>query len=636
MNLSNTAKQYAHSGTKLNIIEFAEKSQGLGLKLFPTQKFHLKLFDKVPLDSTTKNIEIRDKFNEKPLYNLTEVEYYKFLWDEGRISMQYDDYWNTDLIQILLAIGRRGTKSTTISIYVAYKLYEILNQYHPQDYFKILPNDPMVVTMAALGEKNANKLFGKFAGIIRPSPFFKPYMLEEPITTELKIWSRYDLDHIDERKGGAHTHSITVTAVPNTPGVRGDNNIFALMDEYAHFNSSGSSTRDKPLDEAIYEALTPSVTGFKHPDGRPFGMTLIFSSPNGKKGNFYKECKMAFEMGSENGVLAIQAPTWETNPSISPKYLKSQYRRNPMSYLQEFGAEFIDGGVNWLTDLGAFYSSFDKKLIPMVKYGRQEKVYFLGVDFALSNDGTAATICHYDPLYEEKREDFLDEAFSYNEKLGELFEKQNFIINGKYVIDNTEVRYAGQPPYEEDTVLPIDSVLNWIRDLYKSFPIQYGIYDQWSGEIIKQLVENKGITRFEMVQHNAMVNDSEAKLFSMLLHGYKLKMPYVITMAKELLNLKGHIRANHLIKVEAPEGSEFHDDTYDSISRALYICHAYNNKDKSILGVSPGLFGNAQLIRRGVIESQSRSSRGRAGSTSMRNPKNLFMNRMTKTPVGRR
>jgi hypothetical protein len=116
-----------------------------------------------------------------------------------------------------------------------------------------------------------------------------------------------------------------------------------------------------------------------------------------------------------------------------------------------------------------------------------------------------------------------------------------------------------------------------------------------------------------------------------------MKMPYIQTVAKEFLNLKCQIKANQLIKVEAPSGSNFHDDTFDSANRSLYICHGYHNKNKTILGVSSGLFGHAQLVKRSYLHNQSNSNRGRAGSNLMRNPNiAAHMNKMVRLPAGGR
>lgn len=598
MSLASAAKRYSSKKSDLNVLEFAEDSQGLRVKLFPTQRFFLKLFDKISLDNKIKTIEIKDRFNKKVLNKLTEVDYYQYLFDEGRISLSYDDYYNSEFIQFMLSMGRRGTKSTTICIWVAHKLYKLLNIYHPQEYFEIISSDSMNITMTALGQDNANKLFKKFYGIIKNSSFFKPYILEKPSTNHLKIWTQYDLDHIKSKiNPGAHSNSIDIFSLPNTPGVRGDNNIYVIMDEFAHFMNATKSTRDKPMDVLIFEALTPSVAGFKNKDDSPFGRTLILSSPNGKKGMFYSEYDSAFKLGVESGILALRAPTWETNPKISPIYLEKQYARNALIYSQEFGAEFIEGGDRWIKELGKFYACFSNKLDHLRHTGECDKKYFLGLDFALSNDGTAAVVSHYEKNYEVKAEDFPIEVFSYNEPLKKYFDQNEVLVCPKIVIDYAEVRYAGQSPWENYEVLMIDEVLDWVQNLYLFWPIQYGIYDQWSGEIINQMIKSRGIPRLEMINHTMALNDSMFKLFAMCMYQGQLLMPWWKGLEKELLALQCYIKNQGVIKVEAPPGPKNHDDLFSALIRSTYLCYSYIKKNKVLATSMPLLFKDGKLIK---------------------------------------
>jgi intein/homing endonuclease len=68
----------------------------------------MKLYYKIPLDTVNKTIVVRDKFNERTLYNLTEQEYLELLYNEGRCNIKYiDDKPRNELV---LIIGRRGSK----------------------------------------------------------------------------------------------------------------------------------------------------------------------------------------------------------------------------------------------------------------------------------------------------------------------------------------------------------------------------------------------------------------------------------------------------------------------------------------------------------------------------------------------
>jgi hypothetical protein len=598
LSIANKAKKYSLNTTDLNVIEFSEDLRGSNISLLPSQKFILKLFDKIPLNDKEKTIEIKDQFARKILRTLTEREYYEFLIDENRISISYDNYYNSEWIQYILAMGRRGSKSTTICLWVAHKLYKLLNIYRPQEYFNIISSDSMCVTLVALGQNNANKLFKKMYGIIKNTAFFKPFLLEKPSSNHLRIWTQYDLDNIKSKSSpGAHSNSMDIFAMPNSPGVRGDNNMFAIMEEFAHYISPIKSSIEKSLDESIYEAMTPSVSGFKNPDGTPFGKTIILSSPNGEKGKFFKEFDSSFKLGISSSSLALRAPTWETNPIVSSIYLEKMYNTSPITFFQEYGADFVKGGDRWIKELGKFYACFDKRLDYKRFAGEFSKKYFLGVDYALSNDGTAMVVSHYEPNYLMRKEDFPLEVFSYNEELSHYFENNESLVSPRIVIDYAEVRYAKSPPWEDHDVLLIDEVLDWTEHMFERWPIQCGIYDQWSGEIINQMLSSRGLKRLEMLNHTVAINDSMYKLFSMCMHQIQLAMPYHPAIEKELLALQVEIRNQGVIKVAAAPGPKNHDDLFSALIRSIYLCYSYIKKNKIISSSLPMLFKEGRLMK---------------------------------------
>jgi hypothetical protein len=598
VSIASKAKKYSLNSTDLDVIDFSKDPRGLNISLLPPQKFILKLFDKIPLNDKEKIIEIKDQFARKVLRTLTEREYYEFLMDEDRISIPYEDYYASEWIQYILTMGRRGSKSTTVCLWVAHKLYKLLNIYRPQEYFGIIPSDSMCVTLVALGQNNANKLFKKMYGIIKNAAFFKPFLLEKPSSNHLRIWTQYDLDNIKSKSSpGAHSNSIDIFAMPNSPGVRGDNNMFAIMEEFAHYLSPIKSSVEKSLDESIYEAMTPSVSGFKNSDGTPFGKTIILSSPNGERGKFFKEFDSSFKLGVSSSSLALRAPTWETNPIVSSIYLEKMYNTSPSTFFQEYGAEFIRGGDRWIKEFGKFYACFDRRLDPKRFSGEFVKKYFLGVDYALSNDGTAIVVSHYEPEYSMCKEDFPSEVFSYNEKISLYFEENEFLISPRIVIDYAEVRYAGSPPWEDHDVLLIDEVLDWTESIFKQWPIQCGIYDQWSGEIISQMLTSRGLKRLEMLNHTALLNDSMYKLFYSCLNQIQIVMPYYPILEKELLALQVDIRNQGVIKVAAPSGSKNHDDLFSSLIRSVYLCYSYIKKNKVLSSSLPMLFKSGKLMK---------------------------------------
>jgi hypothetical protein len=598
--IADQARRFVKSDTSLSILEFAESKQGIGEKLLPAQRFVLKVMEKEALDDEDAYIPIRDQFNRHIIRMVTEHGFYKMLREEGRFSMDYDVYVESQTVQFQFCMGRRASKTTMVAIWVAYQLYKILNIAHPQAYFGIMSQDPMSITMTALGEESATKLFARLANIINKAPFFRRYLLEPPGQAYLRLWTQNDLSRItDTSRPPTNSNSITVRAATNSPALRGDNNLFVVADEFAHFGV-GSTLKEKGPDEVIYEALAPSISGFKHPDGTPFGRALFLSSPNGKQGKFWKDFDDAFRLGPDSYTLAIQCATWEINGTIPPAFLMKEYNKSPASYEQEYGAKFGVGGVGWLRDLGKFYTSLDNRLSCLTPLGTYGKTYFLGLDFALSNDGTAATIAHWEPYYDEPFDSLPPEAAAYwkdsedpenlelklsDEGYYELFQAGR--PKGRVVVDYTEVRYAGKAPYEHRTTLLLDDVLDWIGELFDRWPISKGVFDQWSGEIIRQMVDQRPYgRRLEMISYTQQSNDSMYKLFSQLLHEGSLKMPSDDpTLMEELLSLRVENKGKGMIKVEVPS-SRGHDDRFDSLIRAVQLAYLHKSNNPVVGGVS--------------------------------------------------
>jgi hypothetical protein len=616
------------------IAEFVTSPAGLNQSIFPSQRFFLKVFEKEELDATVEDIEIRDKFNEKVLYRLSERGYYDFMRSEGRFSLDYETYCASETVQLLLLMGRRASKSTMVGMWIATKLGQLLMHDRPQDYFGIVTSDRMNVSLTALGEDNAVKLFGKLASLIKAAPYFKPYLLEPPASASMKIWTRHDLDTLREKRlksDDAHTNSINITAQANTPGVRGDNNIFCVLEEFCHFNQSKSAQKgEKQLDERIYESLAPSVSGFRGPDGRAYGKTLIISSPNGQVGKGYFEYENAFNAGADSYSLAMAAPTWEVNPLVGSAFLKKEYRSSPSTYDQEYGAKILSGGMAWLRDLGAFYAAPIKDAPMEPPVGRIDRTYYCGIDFALSNDATAVAICHYEPFYRDNPDEYIPEAFAYNPGQDWV---ETETPRGVYVVDYVGERFAGKPPFENQSTLLIDDVLDWIEYLFKVWPIAGGVYDQWSGELIRQLIEKRGMGRkLTMLNMTEAANDSLAKLFSECLHDRRLKIPGYKPLLQNLLRLQVEHRPRNIVKIEAPAGG--HDDDYDAISRALWMCHSAVNRN-FVLGGNKVDVRLGPAVEGGLSFSQVRDERSyravqdKIHQTGMglRNPKAL-MNRM--------
>ena len=150
----------------LDIVTFAESKLGLGITLRPAQKFILKLFFMLSLsdDKNYNCIPVKDKFNEKLLYEFSEVEFFKFLYKEDRINISYGEYEELrasgfTYTEIIFLIGRRGSKTVMTSVLTSYMLYLLLNLEDPHKFFNILHSDDIGIALSSNRAAGAERQF---------------------------------------------------------------------------------------------------------------------------------------------------------------------------------------------------------------------------------------------------------------------------------------------------------------------------------------------------------------------------------------------------------------------------------------------------------------------------------------------
>jgi hypothetical protein len=543
-----------------NIIEFAEAPWGLGMgatpelpPLFPAQKFIFKCIYNIPLlDNDDHSIIIKDHFNEKERFRFNEMEYLNYLWNEGRINVKEitgqikDTRPNT-----LLAIGRRGLKTSSIAILVAYETYKLLKRFSPQVYYKIMPDDEIRISCIATSKEQASELFRRITGHLDRSEFFKRYRCR-PTLDYMQLSTERDLELY-----GNNRPSLRIVAAPcSGRTILGHNNIIAIIDEMAHFFEAATS--DDKSDYNVYEAVTPSVAKFNSPEGEPQGRVICISSPYTRSGKFYDLYQRASDPDC-NDLLMIQAPTWEIDYTLAPKYLRAKYIENPITFDTEFGAQFSDRVSSWIEN----EQVLKLNVIPGLKLksiSRDQLPHFMGVDIGMKNDGTAVVICHI------IRQDTPNGPRDCIE------------------IDCAEVRYAEK---EGKEYFQPEELGEWLASFVNKFFIIKGVMDQYYGYAIIPVLHELGVKQVQAVQ---MGRDFNSKIYQNLMSkmlGGTLRIPEGedhieeghrskdIALVSELLKLQAVRHSKYLIEVQAPEAKGLHDDLSDAFARAVYLATEY-------------------------------------------------------------
>lgn len=552
----------------LSILEFATSSSGLALTLFPAQIFLFKIFYKIPLSNDIKENEIiiKDNFNEQVLHRFNEVDFFEFLYSEGRINLSPKDWEEMEdtIDEIVFVIGRRGSKTTVTSIISAYMVYLLLLMEDPHSFFGVAHSEPIGIALCANSSEGADRQLRNLIQLMHPCKFFQPYIYG---TLGGKYWLRTPIFKEKEEEGvTTSAGNILIEAYAASPSVRGASNIIVIMDEYGHFNDSDVVAKKKPLDAKLYEALTPSVAGFSDDEGKAYGKSFVMSSPNGKKGELYK----MFKEGKQNKdiYLVLNMPSHWVNNSIAPKRLRNAYNKSELSYRQEYLGEFVDNINGWINNPAKVRAMVNKLWTNSIDNGDKKKKYYLGIDLAMSGDGFGLCVSHREP----KRPigEYEEDTYHYLLHQGEC-----------YVIDYMEVHTPA-----EGEVLDHEFIIETIKKIYGKFNIIKGIYDQWAGQVFTQLFTKARIPRLEMRSSTQAVNSETAKQFRQLLMEGKIMAPDYEPLITELLNLQETTSRNGYVKVEALSGG--HDDLFDAVSRAIYLSYELGDSNPYITGVIGG------------------------------------------------
>jgi hypothetical protein len=360
-----------------------------------------------------------------------------------------------------------------------------------------------------------------------------------------------------EMYGANQRPSIRLVAAPcSGRGLRGHNNIIAVLDEMAYFFEAETST-DKS-DRTIYDSVTPSVAKFNSPVGEPHGRIISISSPNSRMGKFFELYQRAFDADC-NDILMIQAPTWEVDYTLASKYLRSKYAENPITFKAEFGAYFSDRISAWIENEQVLRLN----IVPGLRTKKMsyERIpHFMGIDIGLKNDGTAICICH---IVKKEVSGFL----------------KDFIE-----IDVCDVRYAID---ENREFFHPEEMAEWIATFAAKFFIVKGMMDQYYGLAIAPLLHEKGLKQIDTfhvsrefsskVYQNLMSKMLDASLRipegeERLVDGRKVTDLELIT---ELLRLQATIHSKYMISVKAPDIKGMHDDLCDAFARSVYLATEY-------------------------------------------------------------
>ena len=579
-----------------DIITFIESDWGLQMRLFPVQKVILKAHYGIPLEDKVPTINLSD-WRRESFRKVTEAEYLQHLYDEGRCNIN-TVVKGKERREMILSIGRRSGKTTISACIAAYETYKLISKGDPQAYYGLPHSNNIQIISVATDKDQAGLLYQEVSGHYRNCSFFSPYT-----ANNTQSYARFQTPKDIERTGSYIDDPTAKATLKITfrscvaKGLRGAGNIVVILDEVAHFTDKGQSGA-----EAVYNAVTPSTSAFSAKDpndsrvpvGPVEGRIISISSPLGRQGQFYKLFQIAMQGGraSEN-MLAIQAPTWEVNPTVPASEFEKHYIKDTTVFFTEYGGEFTDRTRGWIEDPRDLFECVDPKLKPRTQ-GRARQPHFLGLDLGLVGDGTAVAIGHIESIGGEN----------------------------KIVLDYVDQIKAGEGEYSHLERLEFDDVANWVSNLAKKFYITEALFDQWAGIPFEQALQKKGLKQFKSEHFTKNKTSEIFKNFKDMMWDKKLVLfDYPIPEGQEhceylveLTELQATKHSKYLVTVEAPNMKGKHDDRSDALVRMVWL--ASQNLSNSSY-ISKGNRGGGFNSKKSSYVSQSTKLR-RSGSHSSR------------------
>jgi len=575
----------------LDILEFIERFKLLPNGLFPVQRFILKMYYNIPLDSVLP-ADLQDRIRVSRTYRndktteMTEVEYLQYLYDNGRCNVRVQDF--KPRRELILVLGRRSGKSMLSSIISAYELYKLIARGFPQTYYGMLQSAEIRVLCVANDKAQAEIVYSEISNHVQFIDYFRS-ALKRATATFMKFRTQSDAQRFPKDKTKA---TISATFKSSDSGsIRGRACIACILDEFAFFINNGKSS-----DEQVYRAINPSLKQFspkdpknrRRPIGPSDGRMISISSPNSKEGLFYKLYELSKSGGAASSqMLMIQAPTWEVNPTLDQSDYEVERAKDPRGFETEYGAQFSDRVRGWIENEQDLLDCCIPDLRPIVR-GTPREPFFAGADLGLSGDGTSISLTH---IVDGRVQLGYHETWC----AGIRWEDSNPHLPGPPTIP-----YART--LQDQQRLDVDEIVDWFHSLSRRFYIVGGLLDQAFGVIFEQKLHKKGLTQFETKRFTAADSSDiyqNAKMFMYTRQlglydfptpsrgddsdlGSVLHSPHVT----ELLELQATSGGKNIVIVAKPAIPGKKDDFSDGFARSVHLAAGYVKENPHVLDMS--------------------------------------------------
>ncbi len=295
-----------------NVIEFATSPDHLNLQLFPRQATFLKV---ATLEVSLLTVFDREVIAEWAAGFSVEPdgEDLRYTGTRGIVpDVEQRMQWCLDhglrwFPEIVLVLGRRGSKNFLAAILVAWQLWRLLCLSNPQAHYGLPGTKSLAVyefgTDQATLRRNAHD---DIAGLLTSAPCFAPYLGKATAHT-LTLLTPAQLQAGASPRVDRGSLSVVAAATTFT-AARGPAAVGLLFDEFAFVQGAGSTATSTE----IYQAATPATMQFDADR-----LIIQTSSPWEKTGQLYASYQRGLQVDPATGdardpaTLVLQLPSWE-------------------------------------------------------------------------------------------------------------------------------------------------------------------------------------------------------------------------------------------------------------------------------------------------------------------------------------
>jgi len=531
-------------------ITFVESPWGLNIVLFPVQRFILKSLYGMKLDDKPGAIKVPDIINERILYEFSECEFLEWLYAEKRCNVNSVE--GKIFRELVLSVGRRGSKSTIAACISNYELYRLVKKSNPAKAFGFPEDTEIVILNVAPTDEQSAVVFEMILRQATRCPYLRDRCLHQTM-------SYFDLRTDSDMKatGRPKASLMSLAGGCSSNALRGRNAIVVIMDEMAFFIDNGGRFSG----DEVYKALSPSTASFGN-DGK----VLLLSSPYAKYGKFWDRFNESFNEPDTTLMFKMYTPM--LNPTIQSAILKAARRRDRVSFLGEYGGEFSDAVTAWIDDENEFKKCISNR--KPASCGTPDVEYYAGVDLGFKNDGTAIVIVH-----DDGKKIVLDYADVWYSGSSDVWEFDNSL-------------YGGCRKFAGGELIKMEDIVLELKELHRWFPIKKGILDQHNGYALAELLCKNSLGQFNM-EHFTDLKITEIFQIVKTLYGEQLIDLYDHpVLIPEMLTLEAERKARDKIFVRKPNRRGAHDDIADAFSRAVWLCFQNRHGKSSNIAMGRG------------------------------------------------